>query len=196
MRGTLLHTQIPEGSRSLSAFINEAVMEEVERLEAKYNDGKPFAAVGARELPQGRPMGEVAPAARTAATAAHSGHVYRDCLVDEIPNTEPSPIDYLVIVSPECGTSAAAEDAATYYGDLRTGAVDTRMPADVQTDPPAEPACRERSEVTLDVTSDGGYGCDRGVFIVTLSRGPSGDVGPRSAGAHMSFVKSRPGSDG
>lgn len=58
VRGALLHTQIPEGSRSLSAFINEAVMEKVERLEVKYNDGKPFPAVGARELPQGRPMGE------------------------------------------------------------------------------------------------------------------------------------------
>lgn len=58
VRGALLHTQITEGSRSLSAFINHAVMAEVERLEAKYNDGKPFPAVGARELPQGRPMGE------------------------------------------------------------------------------------------------------------------------------------------
>lgn len=58
MRGALLHTQITEGSRSLSAFINHAVMAEVERLEAKYNAGQPFPAVGARELPQGRPMGE------------------------------------------------------------------------------------------------------------------------------------------
>lgn len=70
----------------------------------------------------------------------YSGDVYRDCLVDEIPNTEPAPIDYLVIVSPVYGTSGAAEDAVTYYGDLRTGAVDTSLPADVQTDPPAEPA--------------------------------------------------------
>lgn len=57
-RGALLHTQISEGSRSLSAFINQAVMAEVERLEAKYNGGKPFPAVGSREMPQGRPMGE------------------------------------------------------------------------------------------------------------------------------------------
>ena len=34
------------------------VMAEVERLERKYNGGQPFPAVGARELPQGRPMGE------------------------------------------------------------------------------------------------------------------------------------------
>ncbi len=38
----------------------------------------------------------------------YSGDVYRDCLVDEIPNTEPAPIDYLVIVSPVYGTSDAA----------------------------------------------------------------------------------------
>lgn len=57
-RGALLHTQISEGSRSLSAFINQAVMAEVERLEAKYNGGKPFPAVGSREMPQGRPIGE------------------------------------------------------------------------------------------------------------------------------------------
>jgi hypothetical protein len=33
-------------------------MKEVERLERLYNGGKPFPRVGARELPQGRPMGE------------------------------------------------------------------------------------------------------------------------------------------
>lgn len=58
VRGAILHTQVAEGSRSLSQFIAEAVMEKVEALEAKYNDGKPFPAIGARELPQGRPMGE------------------------------------------------------------------------------------------------------------------------------------------
>jgi hypothetical protein len=47
-----------EGSRTLSQFIHKTVMAEVERLERKYNDGQPFPAVGARELPQGRPMGE------------------------------------------------------------------------------------------------------------------------------------------
>ena len=42
-----------EGSRNLSQFIHKAVMAEVERLEAKYNNGQPFPPVGARELPQG-----------------------------------------------------------------------------------------------------------------------------------------------
>ena len=58
VRGAILHTMTTEGSRSLSQFINKAVMAEVERLERKYNGGKPFPPVGARELPQGRPMGE------------------------------------------------------------------------------------------------------------------------------------------
>ena len=47
-----------EGVRSLSQFLSGAAMKEVERLEAKYNNCKPFPPVGARELPQGRPMGE------------------------------------------------------------------------------------------------------------------------------------------
>ena len=47
-----------EGVRSLSQFLSGAAMKEVERLEAKYNGGKPFPAIGAREMPQGRPMGE------------------------------------------------------------------------------------------------------------------------------------------
>lgn len=58
VRGAILHTMTTEGSRSLSQFIDRAVMAEVVRLEAKYNGGKPFPPVGARELPQGRPMGE------------------------------------------------------------------------------------------------------------------------------------------
>ena len=57
VRGAILHTMATEGARSLSQFINQAVMAEVERLERKYNGGQPFPAVGARELPQGRPMG-------------------------------------------------------------------------------------------------------------------------------------------
>jgi hypothetical protein len=57
VRGALLHTQVAEGTRSLSDFVNTAVMAEVHRLEAKYNDGRPFPAVGARGLPQGRPLG-------------------------------------------------------------------------------------------------------------------------------------------
>lgn len=58
VRGAILHTQVSEGTRTLSQFVNDAVLAEVERLEAKYNNGQPFPAVGARELPQGRPMGE------------------------------------------------------------------------------------------------------------------------------------------
>ncbi len=58
VRGAILHTMTTEGSRNLSQFINRAVMAEVARLEAKYNHGEPFAPVGAKELPQGRPMGE------------------------------------------------------------------------------------------------------------------------------------------
>ena len=58
MRGAILHTMAAEGPRSLSQFIQRAVMAEVARLEGKYNGGQPFPPVGARELPQGRPMGE------------------------------------------------------------------------------------------------------------------------------------------
>ena len=39
IRGAILHTMATEGSRSLSQFINQAVMAEVERLERKYNGG-------------------------------------------------------------------------------------------------------------------------------------------------------------
>lgn len=53
VRGAILYTMTTEGNRNLSQFVNRAVMAEVERLEAKYNDGQPFPAVGAREMPQG-----------------------------------------------------------------------------------------------------------------------------------------------
>ncbi len=43
---------------SLSQFIHQAVMAEVQRLERKHNNGQPFPSVGARELPQGRPMAQ------------------------------------------------------------------------------------------------------------------------------------------
>jgi|SRR5690625_2259627 len=55
LRGAVLHTMIAEGHRSLSQFVIRAVMKEVQRLEEKYNDGKPFPAVAANEMPQGRP---------------------------------------------------------------------------------------------------------------------------------------------
>ncbi|WP_276319067.1 hypothetical protein [Leucobacter triazinivorans] len=38
------------------------------------------------------------------------------------------------------GTSSEAEQAVTYYGDLRTGAIATDLPEDVRTDPPPESA--------------------------------------------------------
>lgn len=55
LRGAVLHTMIAEGHRSLSQFVIRAVMKEVQRLEEKYNGGKPFPAVAANEMPQGRP---------------------------------------------------------------------------------------------------------------------------------------------
>lgn len=56
MRAALMHTQGNEGGRSLSAFIQAAVMRETERLERKYNDGQPWAGVDAKGIPQGRPL--------------------------------------------------------------------------------------------------------------------------------------------
>lgn len=57
VRGAILHTMASEGSRTLSQFIHNATMAEVERLERKYNNGQPFPPAGVGELPQGRPMG-------------------------------------------------------------------------------------------------------------------------------------------
>lgn len=57
VRAAIQNTFPTEGPRSLSEFINQAVMAEVRRLEERYNDGEPWPGVGARELPQGRPMG-------------------------------------------------------------------------------------------------------------------------------------------
>lgn len=57
VRGALVATQAQEGYRSLSEFIDATVMAEVERLEAKYNNGQPFPAVNAKRGPRGRPMG-------------------------------------------------------------------------------------------------------------------------------------------
>lgn len=58
MRGAIRVAMAHEGSRGLSDFIRTAVMREVERLEQRFNDGKPFEPAAAGELPQGRPMGE------------------------------------------------------------------------------------------------------------------------------------------
>ena len=58
VRGALLHTMATEGPRTLSQFINDAVMKEVTRLEKKHNAGRPFPKLGAGKLPQGRPMSD------------------------------------------------------------------------------------------------------------------------------------------
>ncbi|GAB3186101.1 hypothetical protein GCM10027060_26360 [Nesterenkonia halophila] len=58
IRGAIIHTMGQEGYRTLSQFVNSAVMEEVRRLEEKYNNGQPFPPVSAKGFPKGRPMGE------------------------------------------------------------------------------------------------------------------------------------------
>lgn len=57
MRGAITYTIPQEGPRTLSDFINAAIEAEVERLEAKYNNGAQFPPVGAKGIAQGRPMG-------------------------------------------------------------------------------------------------------------------------------------------
>lgn len=58
MRGAIVAYMRNVGMTNLSKFANEAIMEKVERLEAQYNDGKPFEPVGPGVLTVGRPMGE------------------------------------------------------------------------------------------------------------------------------------------
>lgn len=58
MRGAVRATMMQEPHRSLTDFINRAIMTEVERLEKKYNGGKSFPPVEVGELPPGRRMGE------------------------------------------------------------------------------------------------------------------------------------------
>ena len=53
IRGAILHTMVSEGNRTLSQFMQKVSMAEVDRLEAKYNGGKPFPGVKAGDLPQG-----------------------------------------------------------------------------------------------------------------------------------------------
>lgn len=57
MRGAFRQTNGKEGDRSLSDFIQKAIMAEVERREQLYNNGKPFEAVLPGEGPIGRPEG-------------------------------------------------------------------------------------------------------------------------------------------
>lgn len=58
LRGTIVYTIPQEGPRSVSDFVNALIVRELDRLEAQYNDGKPFPPVGPKGVPQGRPMGE------------------------------------------------------------------------------------------------------------------------------------------
>lgn len=57
MRGAFRRTNGEEGDRSLSDFIQKAIMAEVERREKLYNNGQPFEAVLPGEGPVGRPEG-------------------------------------------------------------------------------------------------------------------------------------------
>lgn len=48
----------PGAATNMSQFIQRAVMREVERIEAEYNEGKPFPSAQAGDVPRGRPMSE------------------------------------------------------------------------------------------------------------------------------------------
>lgn len=56
MRAAFLATQFVERRSSLSAFISEAVMKEVERLEGLHNDGCPWPDTGVGKIPKGAPL--------------------------------------------------------------------------------------------------------------------------------------------
>lgn len=60
-RAALVNTYTPdrEGPRTFSEMVRRALMQEVERLEAKYNDGQPWPPIKPGEgVPQGRPGGQ------------------------------------------------------------------------------------------------------------------------------------------
>lgn len=56
-RSAFHHSRVQEGHRSLSDFIDHAIMREVERVEGLYNDGQPWPPLDAGKLPTGRPIG-------------------------------------------------------------------------------------------------------------------------------------------
>jgi len=58
MRAAFIHTRAETGTRSLSAFIDQAVMAEVRRLERTYNEGQPWGGVHAGTIPPGPPVSE------------------------------------------------------------------------------------------------------------------------------------------
>lgn len=55
VRGVLLNTMAYESYRTMTDFIAAAVMEKAERMEEKYNGGKPFPSIKPGGIPQGRP---------------------------------------------------------------------------------------------------------------------------------------------
>jgi hypothetical protein len=57
LRATFANTKNLLGLPSLSAFINAAINEKIQNLEASYNDGRPWAPLAAKEIPQGKPAG-------------------------------------------------------------------------------------------------------------------------------------------
>lgn len=56
MRTTMLATMAMEGHRSLSEFVCRAVLYEVARLEARYNDSGPFRRANGAIVQRGRPL--------------------------------------------------------------------------------------------------------------------------------------------
>lgn len=57
---------------------------------------------------------------------SYSAHVYRDSMVTGVPDL----FDWLVVVNPMFGASPAAEEAVTFYGDLRSGSISTTAHGD------------------------------------------------------------------
>lgn len=73
MRAVFKNTMRQTGYNSLSDFINAAVDDKVAALEHNYNDGRQWAPLGAREIPQGKPAGRVAAVLNNPAVPAQSG---------------------------------------------------------------------------------------------------------------------------
>lgn len=57
MRAAYMNTQLHTRYRSLSEFINMAIDEKVSALEKTYNGGQEWPPLAAREIPQGKPLG-------------------------------------------------------------------------------------------------------------------------------------------
>ena len=57
IRAAFMATNSAERHGSLSDFITRAALEKVAQLEQQYNDGSPWPAVDAGDVPTGRPIG-------------------------------------------------------------------------------------------------------------------------------------------